>query len=1189
MTRSFLVVLAALCLCIFSCHKKNTLFSAISPGDSGIDFANTIFENDSINVLDYEYVYNGGGVGVGDFNRDGKPDIYFAGNMVSNRLYLNNGNMHFTDVTAASGTGGEGKWCNGVTVVDINNDGWPDIFVSTSRSSDPQKRKKILYINQGLNSKGIPQFKNEAAEYGLDDTSYSTTAVFFDYDNDGDLDMFLLVAGKIQGNKSPNMFENSGADTSSSNTSRLYQNKWDSSKGHPYFKNVSRAAGINQAGYGLGVNICDINKDGWKDIFVSNDYLSNDQLWINNHNGTFTNRTKEYFKHTSFSAMGNDVEDLDNDGLCDVVELDMNPADNYRRKMIQEPNSYQVNMNFGLYNYQPEYGRNTLQLNLGNIPPGYDSVQHPVFGEVSYMAGIDKTDWSWDPLVADFDNDGYRDIVVTNGVPKDISDHDFIAYRDKLGSIASKDILLSKLPVARLKNYAFHNNGNMHFTDVSNAWGVDIPSFSNGAAFADLDGDGDLDIIINNIDDPATILKNTLEDSKPSAANYLSVDFLSAPPDNNGIGAWVELHYAGGKQQVYENTPYRGYLSTDEAMAHFGLGSVDMVDSVIIKWPDGRQQILRNVKANQTLRVRHKDATELYTWGKSRNGTLFKDISDSIKAGVVHKEDDFNDFNIQKLLPHKLSDYAPGLAAGDVNDDGLDDIVIGGSPGYSTQILLQQANGSFLTKNLQPGATRLNKRQDETGILLFDADGDGDLDLYVATGGFNNPENSSVYRDMLYINDGHGNFTYDSIALPENYASKFCVRAVDYDNDGDLDLFIAGRCVPGKYPQPTSCFIYRNDTQNGKVKFTDVTAQVAPQLKNIGMTCDAVWTDFNNDGWQDLIIAGEFMPIKFFKNDHGKLQMLQTALDKQPGCWNSIIPGDFDNDGDIDYVVGNSGENTFYRPLDNHPVKIYAGDFDNNGTYDAVPVISLPTSQEDTTTREFPAAYRDAAVRQIADFRRKFPSYKAYAGAGIDSLFSPSQLSSALVVEANTFKSCYIRNDGNGNFFMAPLPMQAQISSLFGMMAEDVDGDGDLDIVINGNDYGAEVNAGSTDALNGLVLKGDGTGNFKAIPAEKSGILITGNGRALVKLTNKQGNCLLAASQNKGPLKVFWLQQEDRKLPVAPDDVAALVKLKSGKTRRVEINYGAGFLSQSARFLSIGAEVVSVEVINSKGEKRKLL
>jgi hypothetical protein len=1181
-----LVFLAAMA----SCNQDKTLFTEIDSATTGINFSNTISENDSINILDYEYVYNGGGVGIGDFNNDGLPDIYFAGNMVSNKLYLNEGNLKFKDITQISNTDGEGKWCNGVSVVDINNDGLPDIFISTTRSPQAEKRKKILYVNQGLNKDGIPVFKDEASEYGLDDTSYSTSAAFFDYDNDGDLDMFLLVAGKLQNNKNTKGFSYDLNDTSDVNTCKLFQNNWDELKKHPVFTNVSKAAGINKSGYGLGVNIADINQDGWKDIFVSNDYLSNDQLWINNHNGTFSDQSKQYFKHTSFSAMGNDVADINNDGLADIIELDMSPADNYRQKMMMSPNNYQNLFNFEKFNYQYEYGRNSLQINCGNALGENDSVKNPVFSEVAYLAGIDKTDWSWTPLVADFDNDAYKDIIITNGFPKDLSDLDFIAYRKRSSSVASKDLLIQQMPEAKLENYAFQNNHDLTFLNVTKKWGIRTPTFSNGAVYVDLDNDGDLDVVINNINDAASVYKNNLREQNKSTSNFININFIGGSKNINGFGAMADIYYNKGHHQFCENTPYRGYLSTMPHIVHFGLDSVTSVDSIIIRWPNQTKQVIQNEKANQTIIADIKNANTPFQFKNILvdSTALFTNITGKSGVNYLHQENDFFDFSIQKLLPHKFSEFGPAMAAGDINGDGLDDLVTGGSFFHSGKKFLQQQNGTFIQQNLQQLKDSLGKQAEDEGILLFDADGDGDLDVYIASGGYEANHNASNYQDRFYINDGKGNFKLDSLALPENFASKFCVRAADYDKDGDLDLFVAGRVDPWNYPTPVSSFILRNDTKNGVVKFTDVTQTVAPALINIGMTCDAVFSDFNNDGWPDLVLAGEWMPITFLENNKGVFKNVTTSsgMSQATGWWNTIAAGDFDNDGDIDYIVGNTGLNTFYKADGKHPVSVYAKDFNEDGNFDAVTSVFLPDNSRDKMIKEFPVASRDELFKQMGTMRKKYDDYKTYAMATLDSVLPPADLKGAIIYKANELASSYLRNDGNGKFVMSRLPVAAQFSVLCGMQVADYDGDGNLDVVITGNDYGTEVGIGRYDALNGLMLKGDGKGGFTPLSIWQSGIYIPGNGKSLVQLRNSQKECLLAATENSGPLRVFKLNKKITCLPVQSNDEYAIIELKNGKKRRVEFYYGMSYLSQPSRLLNINDAVSSVQIFNTKGESR---
>ncbi|MBY0481830.1 MAG: VCBS repeat-containing protein [Chitinophagaceae bacterium] len=1183
------LLLSGILIFLFSCKSNTTLFTAINSSHSGIHFNNQIIENDSVNVLDLENVYNGGGVGVGDFNNDGLQDLYFSGNLVSNKLYINKGKFEFQDVTDEAGVDGKGKWCRGVSVIDINNDGWMDIYVCATLRKDPKLREHLLYINQGADKNGVPHFKEMAAEYGLADTSHGTMAAFFDYDNDGDLDVYI-ANNEIVKNDFPNRFRPVLKDGSHPNTDKLFRNDWNKELNHPVFTNVSKEAGITYEGYGHAVSIADINKDGWKDIYVTNDYLSNDLLWINNHNGTFTESLSTYFKHTSANAMGNDIIDINNDGLSDVVALDMNPEDNYRKKMMLNPNSYQTYQNSDYFNYGYQYVRNTLQLNQGPRVKQNDSIGAPIFSEISFLAGVAETDWSWTPLVADFDNDGNRDLIVTNGFPKDITDHDFVAFRNSSFSVASKKQLLEQIPEVKIHNYAFKNNGNLKFTNVSTEWGLTIPSFSNGSVYVDLDNDGDLDLVVNNINDEAGIFQNNERETNKETAHFLDISFEGDSLNKNGLGAWAELYYDNGQKQFIENNPYRGYLSSVAGGAHFGLGKVKIMDSIIIRWTNGKMQKLVNVKADQMLKVSWKNAADTYTFNHDifASNTLFKEVTDAVKIQYTQSEKDFVDFNIQKLLPHKFSEYGPALAVGDIDGNGLDDLVTGGSFSYSGQVFLQQPDGNFIQKPVIPNADINNKRWEDLGMLLFDADGDGDLDLYTVSGGYENERNTSVYQDKLFINDGKGNFLLDSFALPKNFTSKLCVRAVDYDKDGDLDLFVSGRVDPWNYPKPVSSFIFRNDSKNGKVHFTDVTEEVAKSLSNIGLVCDAVFTDFNNDGWPDLVLAGEWMPITFLKNEKGVFKNVTPAsgISNQTGWWNTIAPGDFDNDGDIDYVVGNLGLNSFYRASEQMPVGIIAKDFDNNGSYDAFPYLFLPDI--DGNKKAFPVQTRDDIVKQMIGMRTNFQNYKTYAVTTIDKIFTKEQMKGAQKLEANNLQSVFLRNDGNGKFTIIPLPIEAQFSVLNGMIADDFDGDGNLDLVINGNDYGTEVSVGRYDALNGLFLKGDGKGGFIAKSILQSGIFIPGNGKALVKLRNATGKTLLAASQNRGPLKIFEAKNGFKNIPVLPFDVTAHLSFSNGKKQTQELYYGASFLSQSGRFLTIEASVVSLSITDSKGNTRSV-
>ena len=886
--------------------------------------------------------------------------------------------------------------------------------------------------------------------------------------------------------------------------------------------------------------------------------------------------------------MGQDIIDINNDGLEDLVELDMNPEDNYRKKTMMNGGSYLLYQNFDAYGYQYQYVRNVLQVNNGPRINQHDSIGDPVFSDIGFFAGIAETDWSWTPAVTDFDNDGYRDVIITNGYPKDVTDHDFIAFRTTAEDLASKEMMLGEIPEVKLHNYAYHNNGDLTFSDVSNEWGFMVPTFSNGAAYADLDNDGDMDLVINNINDEALLYENTLRNGDDKDKHhYLSLKLSGDDLNKNGLGAWIEVYYEG-QRQVYEQTPYRGYLSTIQLNPHFGLGEVSVVDSLIIKWPNARKQKLLNVTADKTIEINIKQANETFDWMQPQfaTNTLFTEITDSTGIHYRHQEKDFIDFNIQKLLPHKLTEYGPSLAAGDIDGNGLDDLIAGGGLSYSPVIFLQQSNGLFRQKSLLAGEGLANKNWEERGMVLFDADGDGDLDIYAASGGYENKPNTNSYQDRLYINDGKGEFTIDTTALPENFTSKSCVRAADYDQDGDLDIFLAGRVYPGNYPKPVSSFIYRNDSEKGKRKFTDVTDQVAASLKNIGMVCDALWTDFNNDGWLDLVLAGEWMPITFLENVKGQFQKSKLQIPNSIGWWNSIVPGDFDNDGDIDYITGNTGLNTFYKGSKQFPVSIYGKDFDNNGVLECIPTKYIKDKQG--ILREFTTHTRDDVVDQMPFIKKRFLTYKAFGEASFDQLFTPDQIKDAFKLQADFFNSVYIKNNGNGEFEIIALPSIAQFSCLNGMLAEDFDGDGNTDVLVVGNDYGTDVSVGRYDACNGLFLKGDGKGGFVPLSILQSGWFVPWNAKALVKLRSSSGKCLLAASQNRGDLKIFEVKNEFRYIQLNPADASAILKYRNGNKQKRELNYGSSFLSQSGRFLNIDNNIIGIEIKDFKGNVRNM-
>ncbi len=1098
---------------LISCTSKprHHLFTKLEPEQSGIKFRNDIHDSDSSYSFINEFGYMGGGVGIGDFNNDGLKDIFFTGNQVSCRLYINKGNNTFQDITEKAGIA-TNVWATGVSIVDINNDGYDDIYVCAFGKDLTHRAKNLLFINQHTLT-----FKEQASEYGLADSSYSTQAGFFDYDGDGDLDMYLANY-LLSANNANTIVPRDRTGRSPAND-RLYRNDGDvNGKGHPVFNDVTTEAGIKEDGYGLGLSISDFNADGWPDVYVANDFLSNDELWLNNKNGTFTNCISTSMQHQSYSSMGSDAADINNDGLPDVVTLDMLPERNDRKKtsfFFMNYERYQSEREMG---YEPEFVRNMLQLNTGYSSPGDTSI--PFFSEVGQLAGISETDWSWSVLLADFNNDGWKDMHITNGIGRDFINADFLEYSNQVfESSASKEQQresirkkLASLDHVNLSNYLYMNRHDYTFADSSGAADIAEPSMSNGAAYADLDNDGDLDLVVNNIDKEAFVfINNTIEKNK-SDAHFLSINLKGPPQNAHGFGSKIFL-YSNGTQQMQEQNPVRGYFSSVDQQLLFGLGKLNHVDSLLVVWPDQKIQVVRNISADTMVALNWQNATDRNKLTQQSSPTIFSEITTTSGILYRHRDISFNDFNTQRLLPQKYSQLGPFITTGDINGDGKTDFFIGGGFNFSGKVFIQQSNG-FVGKNI----TDSIKMEEDMDCVLFDADKDGDMDLLVTNGDIQYEQNSIYYKPRLYFNDGKGNFTLNPLAIPDSVrtiAGRVCVS--DYDGDGDSDIFIGGR-VTREYPKPPRSFLLQNN--NGL--FTDITAKACPALKYAGMITSAVWMDFDNDHKPDLIIAGEWMPIRFFRNNgNGSLEEASssTGLTQTNGMWRNLIAADVDGDGDTDLVAGNLGLNCKYRVAPGQPMQLYAADLDNNGTID--PILSYYIKDNNGEKRLFPAINRNQFADQVPAIKKKFLLNKEYALASIDAIFKGRE--DPIKLTCDETRSCYFENTGNGKFIKHVLPIEAQFAPVNAIICDDFDNDGVKDLLLAGNDFQTEVVTGRYDASYGCLLKGKTNKSFMDVPLTKSGFIIKGAVMDMKSLQLSDGKRIILAAVNDDSLRVFNL------------------------------------------------------------------
>jgi enediyne biosynthesis protein E4 len=1079
-----------------ACKKsvdEPTLFTKMPSSQTGITFINQLDFDRNFNIYKYRNFYNGGGVAVGDINNDGLPDVYMSSNMKGNKLYLNKGNFQFEDITDKAGVAGTKSWSTGVSMADVNGDGFLDIYVCNSGDVKGGTRENELFIN-----KGNLTFEEKAEAFGLADRGLSTHAAFFDYDKDGDLDCYLL--------------NNSFRAIGSFNLQKNMRDTRDSLGGHKLFRNdgnkftdVSAQAGIygSVQAFGLGVMVGDVNKDGWQDIYVCNDFFERDYLYINQKNGTFKEEFEAQFNHCGAASMGADLADINNDALPDIFNTEMLPNDNRRLKLKTTFDSWNRYQNYVVNGYSHQFTHNAFQINNGDN----------TFSETAFASGMGATDWSWGALMADLDNDGFKDVYVTNGIYKDLTDQDFINFisdeETKRSVISDKGVdwqkLIDAIPTEAIPNYCYKNQDGQNFKDKAKEWGLGEPSFSNGAAYADLDNDGDLDLVVNNVNMEAFVYRN--EADKQLKNNHFLTFLLKGEGKNpNALGSSITVKHQG-KTFYVEQMPMRGFQSSVDYRPHLGFGDIAVVDSVIVDFPNGKRLVLKNVKTNQILILNQKEATEKTPDFQSVTKPIFTDVTPQYLENIFHKENLFIDFDIERLTFLMHSTEGPRIAVADVNGDGKDDFYIGGARGQEGRLFLQTDNGKFSLKNQPDFLT--DAEAEDIGCLFFDADGDKDLDLFVASGG----SDGVALGDRLYKNDGKGNYFKDitAFAAQKDFATSVA-RATDFDGDGDIDLFIGGRLKPQSYGLPLSSFLLRND---GHGQFKGATAELAPELKEIGMITDAQWTDIDGDKDMDLVVVGEWMPVTIFKNEGGKFTntTITNGLDKTFGLWNVVKPFDADGDGDMDFAVGNFGENSRFKATPQYPMTMYYGDFDDNGSAEQI-ICNYENG------KNYPCILRHDLISQVPSMKKKYLEYKKYAVETIEQILTAEQLRKAKKYEIQTLQTGLIINEGNGKFSFKPLPFEAQLSPTYAFSSNDFDKDGKIDLLALGNFFEAKPEIGRMDANFGLILKGNGKGNYVTMPYAQSGMRIRGQVRdiAPVKIGSKT---LYFVVQNNDKLLVF--------------------------------------------------------------------